>query len=233
MYTPENIRRAGSRRTCLIRSWSYCALLFVLLMAVLVGCGSGGHKEHQPDPLFVIQILSDQTADGDIAQSPAAVRTVTSAVDTGSVLVGIDAVSGDEYRGFLDFPLRGLHGVPLGASIDSATLEIFIPGLVIPASDPTLPVLMDLVTFQPPTILASDFDRSVQPPLLSMPFDFYSSDAGTFVVIDVTALMDEAQIEGLPDFQLRFVLDFIATSGLLEIEDAAADTAPLLTVTYY
>ncbi len=204
-----------------------------LALVFISGCGGGGHEPDYHVEIFSAQILSDQVADGDIAQSPSASLTVTSALNTGSILAGIDSDSGDEFRGFLDFPLRGPHGVPSGATIDSATLEIFISGLVIPASEQTLPMLVDLVAFQPPTLVSSDFDRLVQPPLLTMPFDFLPSDIGTFVVIDVTALMDEAQMEGLSDFQLRFVLDFIATTGLLKIDDTTADTAPLLTVTYY
>jgi hypothetical protein len=94
-------------------------------------------------------------------------------------------------------------------------------------------LLIDLISFQPPALIESDFDRLAQPPLLTMPFDFFTSDEGTFVVMDVTALMDEAQIEGLPDFQLRLLLDFFAAAGLVEIDDAAASTAPLLTVTYF
>jgi hypothetical protein len=52
-------------------------------------------------------------------------------------------------------------------------------------------------------------------------------------VIDVTDLVDEAQFQGLPDLQLRFLLDFSVESGLIEIDDADLDTAPLLRITYY
>lgn len=210
-----------------------CLLMTSLALVFISGCGGGDDEPDYHVEIFSAQILSDQVADGDIAQSPSASLTVTSALNTGSILAGIDSDSGDEFRGFLDFPLRGPHGVPSGATIDSATLEIFISDLVIPATEQTLPMLVDLVAFQPPTLVSSDFDRLVQPPLLTMPFDFFPSDIGNFVVIDVTALMDEAQMEGLSDFQLRFVLDFIATTGLLEIDDTTADTAPLLTVNYY
>ena len=66
-----------------------------------------------------------------------------------------------------------------------------------------------------------------------MPVDFYPSDVGSFVVIDVTALMDEAQMEELPDLQLRFLLDFSEATGLIEIDDSELETAPLLTVSYF
>lgn len=225
-------RGAGAGRTGSSHWRCAWAALLIPALLLLAGCHSDHDKDHSRS-VFVTQIFSDPAADGDIARSPAATYTITSALNTGSVLAGIDSNSGDEFRGFLDFPLRGPKGVPAGAAIESATLEIFISSLVIPAPDRTLPVLMDLVTFQPPALISSDFDRAAQPPLLTLPFDFISSDDGTFVTIDVTALMDEAQIEGLDDLQLRFLLDFIAAAGLVEIDDSAADTAPLLTVTYY
>ncbi len=209
------------------------ALALILISVWLAGCGGGVASSDEPVPVFSAQILSDQAADGDIAFSPPATFAISSSLSTGSVLAGIDPNSGDEFRGFLDFPLRGVHGVPLGATIESATLEIFIGSLTIPLPDRTLPFLIDLVSFQPPALITGDFDRNAQPPLLTMAFDFLPSDAGTFVVIDVTALMDQAQLEGLPDFQLRLLLDFIAAAGLVEIDDAAASNAPLLTVTYF
>jgi hypothetical protein len=229
----ENMLRIRTVQNHTLKNRFAFVLALVLTMLWLTGCGGGGDTTDEPLPVFFTQILSDQASDGDIVFSPPAAFAVSSAVTTGSVLAGVDPVSGEEYRGFLDFPLRGVHGVPLGATIESATLEIFIGRLTIPFPNRTLPLLIDLVSFQPPTLIDSDFDRLAQPPLLTMPFDFLASDAGTFVVIDVTALVDEAQIEGLPDFQLRFLLDFAAAAGLAEIDDAAAGTAPLLAVTYF
>jgi hypothetical protein len=95
------------------------------------------------------------------------------------------------------------------------------------------PFLIDLVDFQPPYLVSGDFSRAIQPPLLTMPVKFYPSDEGHFVAIDVKELVDEAQYHGLPDLQLRFLLDFTADSGLIEINDADTDTAPLLRITYY
>ena len=142
-------------------------------------------------------------------------------------------MTGEEFRGFLDFPLGGVDGIPRDAVIESATLEIFIIGMSDSLPGEIFPFLIDLVDFQPPYLLAGDFSRAIQPPLLTMPVDFYPSDEGTLVVIDVTELVDEAQFLGLPDLQLRFLLDFSADTGLIEIDDADAATAPLLTVTYY
>jgi hypothetical protein len=207
-------------------------LVLVLAAASLVGCNVFVDNREEPPPTFEVQIISDDASDGDIGFTPPATFTVSSALDTGNVLAGIDPASGDEFRGFLDFPLREGHGVPLDAAIESATLEIFISGVSVSSSDRTLPFLIDLVAFQPPALIADDFDRSVQPPLLTMPFDFYPSDAGATVVIDVTGLMNEAQAQGLPDFQLRFMLDYSADSGLIEIDDGDVEIAPLLAVTY-
>jgi hypothetical protein len=210
---------------------AFC-LALVLVTVLLTGCNIFIDDREDPSPTYVVQISSDDGADGDIEWSPPATYTISSALDTGNVLAGIDPASGDEFRGFLDFPLRGSHGVPRDAVIESATLEIFVNSVSVSPSERDLPFIIDLVAFQPPVLISDDFDRVVSPPLLTMPFDFYTSDAGATVVIDVTALMDEAQIQGLPDLQLRFLLDFSATSGLIEIDDSDLETAPLLTVSY-
>jgi hypothetical protein len=207
-------------------------LLLVLAAVLLAGCG-GGHESDAHAPVFDAQILSDPAADGDIAFSAPSTHTVSSALATGNIQVGIDPGTGDEFRGFLDFPIRGDGGVPEGAAIDSATLEIFVNNMTLPFPGQGIPVLIDLVSFQPPTLIASDFDRLAQPALLTMAFDFLPSDTGTFVAIDVTVLMEQAQFENLPDLQLRILPDFLAGSGLVEIDDGDAATAPLLTVSYF
>ncbi len=207
-------------------------LAFVLATMLLSGCGGGGDEYDDSVPTYVVQILSDPAADGDIAFTAPATYTISSALTEGTILAGIDPAYGDEFRGFLNFPLRGVHGVPSGATIESATLEIFIGSVTTPSAGQTVALLMDLVSFSPP-IIASDFDRSALPPLLTMPLDIYLSDAGDAVSFDVTAFMNEAQIEGLYYFQLRFLLDYLAASGLVEIDDSDDATAPLLTVTYY
>jgi hypothetical protein len=207
-------------------------LALALVTVLLNGCNVFIDNREDPSPTFVAQITSDVAADGDIELTPPATYTISSALDTGNVFAGVDPVTGDEFRGFLDFPLRGSHGVPQDAVIESATLEIFISAVSVSSPDQILPFLIDLVAFKPPVLIADDFDRAAQASLLTMPFDFYASDADAIVVIDVTALLDEAQNQGLPDFQLRFLLDFSATSGLIEIDDNDLETAPLLTVTY-
>jgi hypothetical protein len=155
-----------------------------------------------------------------------------------SVLAGIDPVGGTEFRAFLDFPLTGSGGVPGNAGIDSAFLEFYVDDLQ-PATG-RLPVRVDLVAFQPPTLISTDFDRTSQPALASVIVtpDISSSDVGKFVPIDVTPLMVEAQRRGLVDFQVRIMEDLgPAIPVLMIIDDSTAanraSVAPVLTVTYF
>jgi len=186
------------------------------------------------------QILSDARFDGDIERTSSNQFIVTQGMSSTvqTVLAGIDRVSGSEFRAFLDFPLGGPGGVPANASIDSAFLEIFLVDLQ--PIQGRLPVRIDLVAFQPPTLIATDFDRTKQPALASVIVspDISSSDVGTFVPIDVTTLMLEAQRLGLADFQVRIMQDLgPPVSVLMTIDDSTgpdrSDRAPLLTVTYF
>ena len=155
-----------------------------------------------------------------------------------SVLVGIDPVGGTEFRTFLDFSLGGPSGVPGNAVIDEASLEIYVDNL-----DPLssrLPVRVDLVRFQPPTLIATDYSRSAQPALASVVIspDISRADVGTYVPIDVTPLMREAQRRGLADFQVRILEDLGPAIPVLMVIDNStgpnrSSRAPLLTVTYF
>jgi hypothetical protein len=205
-------------------------LAVALGTVLLVGCGG---DQEVTRPIFVSHIQSDPNADGDIAITPPSTFTISSALTTGSVLAGIDPISGDEFNGFLGFPLGGPAGVPVDALIVSATLEIFIAGVTVAGPADTVPLLIDLVSFQPPTLVAGDITPLVQPPLISTTFDVFTSDTGTTVPVDVTPLMTEAQRHGLRDFQLRLLLDLFALSGLVEIDDSIAGAAPLLTVEFF
>jgi len=188
----------------------------------------------------VTHIFSDPGVDGDIEQTAQNTFTITQGMSptVQSVLAGVDPVALSEFRAFLTFPLAGAGGVPGDAVIDSAFLEVLIDDLE--PMDGNLPILIDLVTFQPPTLISTDFDRTLQPPLASTRISppIGSSDLGTYVSVDVTALMIQAQALGLPDFQVRIMEDVgPLVPVLMSIDDTTgADRsarAPVLTVTYH
>jgi hypothetical protein len=207
-----------------------CALLG------LAGCGGGDG----PPQAVTTQILSDSAYDGDIEQTGPDSATVTQGMspEVQNVLAGIDPVAGTEFRAFLDFQLRGPGGVPGNADIDSAFLEVFIDDLQ--PANAAVPVRVELVTFQPPTLLPTDFDRTLQPPLAFTTLSprLSASDIGAYVPIDVTDLMVEAQRRGLQDFQVRILQDLgPPIPGLFAVDDSTGTNrsarAPLLTVTYF
>jgi len=199
-----------------------------ILFLALSGCGGGDHQT-----VFVARVYSDQQADGDIAfDSVLSSFTITNGPPT--VFFGIDQsiVTQPEHRAFLDYPLDGSTGgdaVPAGARIRSATIELFVNEVSFAA---TVPTLIDLVQYPVSGLEPGDFDS---PPLAFQSLDLFSSDVGNYVLIDVTHLMVEAQRLGLPDLQVRFLLDFVpGAGGLVGIEDLprVIATAPLLIVEY-
>lgn len=195
---------------------------------ILAGCGSDGGSDYEsPLPTFTANILSDANFDGDIALTTTNSYTVTQPAGP-SLYAGIDPFTYTEYRAFLNFPLGN---IPLNASIESAYLDLYINS--IETFNGSIPVLIELVAFQPPNLLWSDFDRTFQPvgyTTINPPIS--AADSGRHVTLNVTALMREAQSLGLPDFQLRIMEDFgIVPPGLIEINDGAI--APLLSIRYY
>jgi hypothetical protein len=215
----------------------FLAVIVACMILQLVGCGRGNNAT------VVTRILSDPAFDGDIVQDP---DTGTFMVTQGmtpsvqSVFAGINPYTGAEYRAFLDFPLTGAGGVPGNAVIVSATLDIVINSILPLPLYGTIPIRIDLVSFQPPTLLASDFNRTVQPALATTTIvpPISQSDFGHHVPVDVTPLMVEAQRLGLPDFQVRILEDLgIVEPGLIEINDTTGAQqdllAPLLQVTYF
>jgi hypothetical protein len=206
----------------------FCVWLIPMLLLAFAGCG--GDSESRST--FSADILSDQPSDGDIAFDPVS-QTVTITQGPETLFFGIDALDPNfpEYRAFLTFPLDGATGydvVPAAARIESATLELLIDTV---SFAPVVPTLLDLVSYPLNGLRDEDFDSV---PLLTQALDIFASDLGRFVLIDVTPLMREAQLRGLPVFQVRFLLDLEADAGLVGIEDlpAVAVTAPLLTVVY-
>ena len=204
----------------------------------LGGCGGGGGDNGPPQ--VVTQIVSDPAFDGDIEQTAPGVYVVTQGMSSSvqSTFAGIDPVAGTEFRTFLDFSLEGPGGVPGDAIIDSAYLEVLVDGIEPP--DGSVPIRVDLVSFQPPNLIGTDFDRNAQPALASVLIqgDVTKSDLGKFVSVDVTPLMIAAQRLGLVDFQARIMEDLgPPIETLVQIDDTTGPNrrsrAPLLTVTYH
>jgi hypothetical protein len=158
-----------------------------------------------------VKILSDLASDGDISFDPV-LSTFSFTRGPSTVLFGIDSFNANlpEYRAFLTFPLDGITGqpeVPGDAVILSADIRVFVNLLDFASTVPTFLHLVeypfqDLGGINP----AVDFE---QPPLAIVPgFDFFFSDVGNFVQIEVTSLMQAAQAPPvLVDFQVRFSRD--------------------------
>jgi hypothetical protein len=203
--------------------------VIAVVMIFIAACGAGEDSR----TIFVAQIFSDQTVGGDIAFDPARKTfTITNGPET--LFFGIDDLNPNlpEYRAFIDFPLDGSNGggiVPANAVIVSATLELFIKEVSFAT---VVPTLLDLVQYPFSGLMPQDFNSH---PLAVRRLDFFRSDQGKPVAIDVTPLMREAQRLGLSDFQVRFLLDFsVSDIGFVGIEDLRSIiiTAPLLTVEY-
>lgn len=219
---------------------SFLAALMLFTMLPMVGCG--GHDNPPPPPPVVTQILSDPVYDGDIFKDtfiPPA-YTVTQGMSLSprvqSVFAGIDPtpVTGGEYRAFLDFFLGDpVGGVPLNVFIDSAILDMVVTSNI---AGP-IPLTIDLVSFQPPTMQATDFERAILRPWATTTTTLFINQANVAqqVSIDVTPLMAEAQRQGFPDFQVRI----LCGAGIIEIDDPTDPTvnrglfAPLLQVAYF
>lgn len=201
-----------------------------VLALVFAGCGGSSG----PD-LFVFEQLSDQTVDATIAYTGVGSPTIFKASSTHTIQIGVDA-GGTEYRGFLDFPIGG---IPSLADVRLATIDVFVGSVPFGAS---VPVLVELVDFQPPALISTDFFRAPPepylPPILGRSlFYFFPSDALSprpVVSIEVTSLVQRALDRGQPDFQVRLLLD-PNTSGpaIVTLDDGAANTAPLLHVEYF
>lgn len=207
------------------------AIVLAVITLAMFGCGDTS----SPQPNFVTRIISDPTFDGDITK-PVTGPFLIAQGNTQSLFAGIDPVTGDESRTFLDFPLTGAGGVPGNAVIVSATLDIFIDSFQ--ASESTIPMRIELVSF-PPLLQPVDYDSS---PLVTaaIRFPVFRSDSGSnrHVAVNVTSLMKEAQRLGLADFQVRILEDFGPVSpGLIKINDTTGPNrgvlAPLLEVTYF
>ncbi len=219
---------------------TFLAAMTVTLIFALTGCGN---DHNNPPPPIATQIFTDQLVDGDILVPfglPASSGIVTNLTSTiQSVFAGVVPATGDEYRAFLDFPLGGPNGVPFNASIVSATLDIVIDSV---SAGAAVPITIELISFPPP-LIAADWDRGIQPPLASVlgpvitSADVFVAALNNHVFIDVTPLMVQAQVQALPNFQIRILEDSGAVPGLIEIDDSTGanrlNLAPLLTVQFF
>jgi hypothetical protein len=218
---------------------TFLAAIMVFISLTLAGCG---HRDSSIRDQVVSRILSDSARDGDIVREPTTgLFTVTQGMSSSvqSVFAGIDPDTNAEYRAFLDFPLTGAGGVPGNAVIASAILDIVINSISPQPLTGAIPIRIDLVSFQTPTLSETDFDRSLRPALATATITppISQIDFGQHVSLDVTALMQEAQRLGLANFQIRILEDLgAASSGLIEITDTTGpnrrDLAPLLQVSY-
>ncbi len=222
-----------------MKTRAICAAIILLVISMLSGCGGGGgDSTPSSPPPSVAQILSDPAYDGDIAQDTSTYAYTVTQNNTQYVFAGLDPVTDTEYRAFLDFPLGGASGVPPDAVIDSAVLDIVVRNISPQPLAGAIPIRVDLVSFQPPTLIGTDFDRTIQPALASTTVQVSQADLGNHVQIDVTSLMVEAQRLGLANFQVRILEDIgIVSPGYITINDTTGTDrgtlAPLLQVTYY
>lgn len=218
-----------------MRRLRYLGLAVILALA-LAGCGD---NDSDVRTVFSAEILSDASLDGDLSLAPwETVPLVTPATDFNEILIGVDGV-GVEYRGFVHFPFDGSTAgdiIPSDADVRFAYVEFFVSSVNFIG---TADFLMDLVSFPPP-LVPDDYFRDfphVTIPLASRTFPMRSDDLYGFVRIEVTPLMREAIRLGLPDFQIRILLDLDFTFGQFGVEDipgrTGTFTAPLLYVEYY
>ena len=215
--------------------------ILALISTALIGCGGGGGGSTLP-PVVATQILSDPAFDGDILQTSPLTFIVTQGMSptVQSVFAGVDPLTFEESRAFLDFPLTGPNGVPGNAAIVSATLDIVINNVFLQLPGDTIPIRIELVDIPGLTLAPDDFSRTLQPALAFTTIvpPVSSADIGGHVSVDVTSLMVQAQNSGLPDFQVRVLEDLVAAPpGLIEINDTTGvfrgTLAPLLKVEYF
>ncbi|HSL99995.1 MAG TPA: hypothetical protein VK944_07725 [Candidatus Limnocylindria bacterium] len=215
-----------------MRRLLYLGVASILVLA-LSGCGGGGRDTRT---VFFAEVLSDVSVDGDLSLAPGeVVPLLTPATAFNEILVGVDGM-GVEYRGFIHFPFDGStagDSIPSDADVRFAYLEFFVSSVNFIG---TADFLMDLVSFPPP-LVPDDYFRDVTIPLASRIFPMRSDDLDGFVRIEITPLVREAIRLGLPDFQVRVLLDLDFTFGQFGVEDlpgrTGTVTAPLLYVEYY
>ncbi len=158
-----------------------------------------------------VLILSNPVSDGDIALVDPVRNVFTITTNASPLFFGVDSYDSNlpEYKAFLTFPLDGSTGqgiLPLGATVTFATVELFVTEV---SFADTVPTFLDLVPYD--ILGPEDFDAGF---LDFLALDFFSSDPGNFVLIEVTPLVQTAQNLALADFQIRLSLDGgVSTTG--------------------
>jgi len=224
---------------------TFLAAIMAFTIIAMTGCSDDYYDDYHDcydcaPPTSGTIILSDPAFDGDITRDSGTGLFTIAQGNTQSVFVGINPVTGAESRAFLDFPLRDIDGIPGNAVIVLATIDMVINSIAPLPLVGTIPIRIDLVFFQPPTLLGTDFDRTLQPALATTTITppISQADFGNHIVVDVTSLLIEAQRLRLANFQIRILRDLGPVSpGLIEINDTTGVNrmalAPLLQVTYY
>jgi len=206
----------------------FVALIMMLTLLGVNGCGGGD------DRVSTSVTIDSSTANGDIVfNSDTGVFTITE--NDLSLFAGEDPTALREFRAFLDF---ALDAVPLGASIQSATLDIVIRSITVVPPGTSIPILVELLPYTPGALVTGDFNRSsffpvaVRTTILSSDINPPGTPTGAIhsVPINVTPLMAEAQRLGL-DFQVRIRQDGGPAPGLIEIDNDLE--IPLLFVTFF
>lgn len=206
-----------------MRRLLYLGVASILVLA-LSGCGGGDRSRRISGPGFVgiddsttdtaplltviyqdpflgqvtAEILSDPLFDGDIALVDPVRNVFDITTNATPLFFGVDSFNANlpEFKAFFTFPL---DDVPFGVPIISATVELFVTEVSFAS---VIPTFLDLVPFG--VLSADDFDAAF---LDFLSLDFFSSDEGNFVLIEVTPLMETAQTQDLLDFQIRLSLD--------------------------
>lgn len=204
--------------------WLAAVLLVAFATAGCGGGGGGGGDGGGVAPLIIRDIVSDPAIDGDIDET----GVITEGA--GTVLAGVDPVSGIERRGFLSFPL---DSIPADADVRFASLDVFVDDLF-PIRITPIVFTFDLVSFGD-LLFSTDFFLADLPFILSGDFDFFDTDFGNVVSMDVTLMVQEAFRLGLTDAQFRVRLGDAEPVGELTIADPFPTTldSPLLHVEFF
>jgi len=226
------------------------ALAVLMAFYAAQGCGGGGGgapQAPQAPQQVTTTIASNQNVDGYLTKDTASQTIVATQVTQKpfrSIFAGVDPSNSQESRAFLDFPLAS---IPPKASVQFASLKIFLHSTNFNSASDTLTLRIELVQFNPqftPPLLASYFDSSGLPlqtdplipvsPSILPPITANVVGPNNPIAIDVSQLVKTAHDVGFSDFQIRILENRPsgAPSDLIEIDESSATVSPSLTVQY-